>query len=184
MTIKLHNDPFREFTFLQNNCKFIQLNTFPTTTEAQTVKKKVPESNDDYLRVVIVYHLNQPSLTAPGTNISGWVRAYSMIGTDTGGGSLMACSYDNNIDIMPYRVREFRSEVLDTTTPQRDGNIMPAYIEGTFISQNEVAVRDLRSKGWLINLYFGGMPFGGLWHGSQISSRFNSNINGHITYST
>mgnify|MGYP003307710965 FL=1 len=55
---------------------------------------------------------------------------------------------------------------------------MPAYIEGTFISQNEAAVRDLRSKGWLINLYFGGMPFGGLWHGSQISSRFNSNING------
>ena len=64
------------------------------------------------------------------------------------------------------------------SAPQRDGNIMPAYIEGTFISQNEVAVRDLRSKGWLINLYFGGMPFGGLWHGSQISSRFNSNING------
>ena len=62
--------------------------------------------------------------------------------------------------------------------PQRDGNILPAYIEGTFISQNETALRDLRSKGWLINIYLGGMPFGGLWYGNQISTRISSNIKG------
>ena len=64
------------------------------------------------------------------------------------------------------------------SAPQRDGNIIPAYIEGTFISQNEAALRDLRSSGWSFNIYFGGMPFGGLWYGNQISTRLSSNFKG------
>jgi len=64
------------------------------------------------------------------------------------------------------------------SAPQRDGNILPAYIEGTFISQNEAAKRDLRSSGWLLNVYVGGMPLGGLWYGEQISTRFSGNIKG------
>ena len=113
---------------------FIQLNTFPTTTEAQTVKKKVPESNDDYLRVVIVYHLNGASLVAPGSNISGWVRAYSLVGEGTGAdGSLMACSYDNNIDITGVTMNPANTFFVNSTFSGKSVRQAASHIE-KFIS--------------------------------------------------
>ena len=61
---------------------------------------------------------------------------------------------------------------------ERDGKIIPTYFEGTFISENESSIRDLRSNGWLLNIYFGGMPSGSLWAGQQISTRGNLNMKG------
>ena len=61
---------------------------------------------------------------------------------------------------------------------ERDGKIIPTYFEGTFVSENESSLRDLRSNGWLLNLYLGGMPSGSLWAGQQISVRGNLNMNG------
>lgn len=91
---------------------FIQLNTFPTTMERVEVEKPVPTSNDDYLRTMIVYHLDTPNLVdgagAEHDNITGWVAAYNMINSMSGTGtnyspssvkSYMAGDYDLSNDV-------------------------------------------------------------------------------------
>ena len=75
---------------------FIQLNTFPTTMERVEVEENVPTSNDDYLRTMIVYHLDTPNLVdgtgAEWDNVSGWVAAYTVVNSVSGTGT----SYDPN----------------------------------------------------------------------------------------
>jgi hypothetical protein len=76
------------------------------------IEKPIPTSNDDYLRTMIVYHLDTPNLVdgtgAEHKNISGWVAAYNMInsvsGTSTGYNtasvkSYMAGTYDLSNDV-------------------------------------------------------------------------------------
>ena len=53
----------------------------------------------------------------------------------------------------------------------RDGKIMPVYIEGGMFSIDESAPRDLGNPGWQIYGYFGGAPLGGLKKGQQLSIR-------------
>ncbi|MBC8345685.1 MAG: PD40 domain-containing protein [Candidatus Marinimicrobia bacterium] len=62
--------------------------------------------------------------------------------------------------------------------PDRDGNIIPVYIESAMISIDEKSPRDLGSPGWQVYGYAGGMPFGGIWKGEQISLRAIYGIKG------
>jgi hypothetical protein len=91
---------------------FIQLNTFPTTMERVEVDEPVETTNDDYLRTMVVYHLDTPNLVdGSGTewdNISGWVAAYSMVNSVSGATSgydlgsvksYMAGEYDLSQDV-------------------------------------------------------------------------------------
>jgi len=79
---------------------FVQLNTFPTTMERTEEVVSTPTSNDDYLRTMIVYHLDTTNLV-DGSGLewdvlSGWVAAYSMVSTVSGSStqSYMAGDYD------------------------------------------------------------------------------------------
>ena len=91
---------------------FIQLNTFPTTMERLVEEKPIPTSNDDYLRTMIVYHLDTNNLVdgagAEHDNITGWVAAYNMILSVSGASanydagsvkSITAGKYDLSHDI-------------------------------------------------------------------------------------
>tara|TARA_R110000824_G_scaffold27124_5_gene92547 strand:+ start:6810 stop:8606 length:1797 start_codon:yes stop_codon:yes gene_type:complete len=67
---------------------FVQLNTFPTTMERVEVDEPVSSSNDDYLRTMIVYHLDSSNLVDGAglewDNLTGWVAAYSMVSSVSG----------------------------------------------------------------------------------------------------
>ena len=79
---------------------FVQLNTFPTTMERVEEVVSNPSSNDDYLRTMIVYHLDTTNLVDSSGlewgGLSGWVAAYSMVSTVSGSStqSYMAGDYD------------------------------------------------------------------------------------------
>ena len=62
--------------------------------------------------------------------------------------------------------------------PDRDGNIIPVYIESAMYSIDEKSPRDLGSPGWQLYGYVGGMPFGGMWKGQQLSFRIHHGMKG------
>jgi len=68
---------------------FIQVNTFPTTMEQVEVEESVDTSNDDYLRTMVVYHLDNlvDGAGSEWDNVSGWVAAYSIVGSVSGTGT-------------------------------------------------------------------------------------------------
>lgn len=75
--------------------------------------------------------------------------------------------YHYSFDKIPPNVRVKEMEKRS----DRDGGIMPVYIEGGMSSIDESAPRDLGNPGWQIYGYFGGAPLGGLWKGQQLSIR-------------
>jgi hypothetical protein len=68
---------------------------------------------------------------------------------------------------VPPNVKVASSKSMD----DRNGGILPIYVEGAYSSLDEAAIRDLGNPGWQIYGYGGGSPFGGLWQGQQISLR-------------
>ena len=68
---------------------------------------------------------------------------------------------------IPPNVKVASSQSMD----DRNGGILPIYVEGGYSSLDEAAIRDLGNPGWQIYGYGGGSPFGGLWQGQQISLR-------------
>ena len=68
---------------------------------------------------------------------------------------------------VPPNVKVASSKSMD----DRNGGILPIYVEGAYSSLDEAAIRDLGNPGWQIYGYGGSSPFGGLWQGKQISLR-------------
>lgn len=53
----------------------------------------------------------------------------------------------------------------------RNGGILPIYVELAAGVLNEKSKRDLGDRGWQFYSFVGGSPFGGIWQGNQISLR-------------
>ncbi len=98
--------------------------------------------------------------------------AYSKVGTKYTRRS--NTFYHFNFLKIPPNVRVTDSKKVS----ERDGTIIPVYIESGMISIDEKAPRDLGNPGWQIYGYLGGMPFGGLWQGQQSSLRFQHGMRG------
>jgi len=140
--------------------------------------QKVDHSND-----TLIYNVNEKwnestvdfGMSIPLINALNGIRtkyAFAKIGTKY----IRRSNTTHHFDFLsiPPNVRVTN----ERKRPDRDGNIIPVYIESAMYSIDEKSPRDLGSPGWQLYGYVGGMPFGGMWKGQQLSFRIHHGMKG------
>ena len=140
--------------------------------------QKVDHSND-----TLIYNVNEKwnestvdfGMSIPLINALNGIRtkyAFAKIGTKY----IRRSNTTHHFDFLsiPPNVRVTN----ERKRPDRDGNIIPVYIESAMYSIDEKSPRDLGNPGWQLYGYVGGMPFGGMWKGQQLSFRIHHGMKG------
>lgn len=145
--------------------------------------KFVQQYNQDRVRDSLVFHVNEKwseslinlSASLPLVNrINGINHRFAYVKLGSKYTLRKRTMYHFDFLHIPPNVKVASSQSKD----DRNGGIMPIYVEGAYSSLDEAASRDLGNPGWQIYGYGGGSPFGGLWQGQQISLRLIYGLKG------